>query len=72
MRYFGSLTIEESERYTAMAGDLFTHAAENISKFVTGTKPMSEWDSFLGELRSMKIEDCIALKQAAYDRYVER
>lgn len=72
MRYFGSLTIEESEQYTAMAGDLFTHAAENISKFVTGTKPMSEWDGFLDELRSMKIEDCIALKQAAYDRYMER
>lgn len=72
MRYFGSLTIEESEAYTSMAGDLYTHAAENISKFVTGTRPMSEWDSFLDDLRSMKIDECIALKQAAYDRYQQR
>lgn len=72
LRYYGSLSIEESETYTSVAGDLATLAAENISKFVNGDRPMSEWDSFLDELYSMNIEECIAIKQAAYDRYMAR
>ena len=71
-RFYGSLTIEESEVYTSMAGDLATLAAENISKFVSGDRPMSEWDSFVEELIAMDIEECIAIKQAAYDRYQAR
>ena len=72
LRFYGSLSIEESETYTSMAGDLATLAAENISKFVCGDRPMSQWDSFLEELMEMGIEDCIAIKQAAYDRYMAR
>lgn len=72
MRFYGSLSIEESETYTSMAGDLATLAAENISKFVSGDRPMSQWDAFLEELMEMGIEDCIAIKQAAYDRYMAR
>ena len=72
LRCYGSLSIEESETYTSMAGDLSTLAAENISKFVNGDRPMSQWDSFLDELYTMGIEDCIAIKQAAYDRYCAR
>ena len=72
MRYFGSLTAEESQEYAAKIGDIATASAENVSKFVLGVRPMSEWDSFLDDLRSMKIDDCIALKQAAYDRYQAR
>ena len=72
MRYFGSLSIDESEVYNSMAGDLSTMAAENISKFVCGDRPLSEWDSFIEDLKSMNIEECIEIKQAAYDRYCAR
>jgi hypothetical protein len=33
---------------------------------------MDQWDSFVETLYDMGIEDCIALKQAAYDRYLAR
>lgn len=72
MRYYGSLSIEESEAYISKAGDLSTLAAENVSKFVTGDRAMEEWDTFLDSLYSMGIEDCVAIKQAAYDRYCAR
>ena len=33
---------------------------------------MEEWDAFIAELESMGIDQCIELKQAAYDRYQAR
>lgn len=72
LRYYGTLSVEESETYSPLVSDLATKAAETISKFVNGDKPMSEWDSFIEELKSMNIDTCIELKQAAYDRYQER
>ncbi len=72
MRYYGSLTIEESEEYGTLASDIATKAAENISKFITGDQDIAEWDSFVQEIMDMGIERCIELKQAAYDRYMAK
>ena len=72
MRYFGSLTVEESDIYSGLIGDIATATSENVSKFVLGARPMDEWDSFLDDLRSMGVDECIALKQQAYDRYMAR
>ena len=43
-----------------------------MSKFITGDKPMEEWDAFIEELKGIGIDQCIQLKQDAYDRYQER
>lgn len=72
MQYYGSLSVPESEEYGRIASDLATKAAETVSKFITGDRPMEDWDSFVEELRSMDIETCISLKQDAYDRYQAR
>ena len=70
--YFGDLTAEESSAYSATASDILTYASENISGFIMGARPMSEWDSFVQTCYDMGIQDLIDLKQAAYDRYLER
>ena len=33
---------------------------------------MDEWDSFVQEIIDLGIEDCIAIKQAAVDRFYTR
>lgn len=71
-QYYGSLSVPESEEYGTIASDLSTKAAETVSKFITGDRPMEEWDSFIEELKGMNIARCIELKQAAYDRYQAR
>ena len=43
---------------------------ENVVKFVVGDKPLSEFDAYVDTLIQMGIEDCVALEQAAYDRYL--
>lgn len=67
-----NLTVEEGEIYAAKIGDIVTYAAENTSKFVTGAKDMSEWDSYVDQLYTLGLEEIIALQQAAYDRYQSR
>jgi putative aldouronate transport system substrate-binding protein len=67
-----TVTTEEGQEYNSYYTDIKTHLTENILKFVTGTRPISEFDDFVAEVEAMGIDQCIAIKQAAYDRYQER
>jgi len=67
-----SISAQESEDYAAVYNDIQTYIEENLARFVTGDNPMSEWDAFVDHIMEMGLEDCIAIKQAAVDRYYER
>lgn len=67
-----SITTEESERYAKIYNDIQTYIDENLARFVTGENSMDEWDAFVDQIMAMGLEDCIAIKQAALDRYYER
>ena len=67
-----SMTAEESEEYAAIYSDIQTLISENLSKFAVGDRSMDEWDDFVQEIYDLGIEDCIAIKQGALDRYYER
>ncbi|MBR3058992.1 MAG: hypothetical protein IKG89_00075 [Oscillospiraceae bacterium] len=58
---------EEVERYK---NDLVTYIAENYLAFVDGSKPLSEWDSYVNGLMQHGFEQVVALYQDAYDRYI--
>ena len=40
-------------------------------KFITGNRPLTEWNSYVDTLKQMGIEDVVAVKQAWYDRTQE-
>ena len=65
-----SLTVEENERTAALLADIDTYAEENVMKFITGENSFDMWDEFIGTIKSMGIEECIEIYQAAYDRYM--
>lgn len=67
-----SISTEESERYAKIYNDIQTYIDENLARFVTGENSMDEWDAFVDQIMAMGLEDCIAIKQAALDRYYER
>ena len=64
------LTTEEAEEYAAIMSDIETYMEEIITSVLVGNEPVSKLDEVAGNLTAMKIEDAIALKQAAYDRYL--
>lgn len=67
-----SLTPEESAAYSATFSDIRTHVQQSILEFITGSKSMEEYDSFVGEIQSMGIDECTQILQDALDRYNQR
>ncbi|NTV88784.1 MAG: extracellular solute-binding protein [Clostridiales bacterium] len=66
------LNVAESETYSLKFGDINTYASEMILKFITGKEPISKFDEFTAKIKSMGIDDCIAVYQTCYDRYMSR
>jgi putative aldouronate transport system substrate-binding protein len=65
-------TSEEGERYSAGYSDIQTFANETIPQFIMGTKPLSEFDAFVDQIKSMGIDEIIEIQQNALDRYNAR
>ncbi len=67
-----TFTTEESEIYSKVMGDVQTLVEENMCKFIVGDRDMSEWDSFVNDVKAMGIEKAIAVQQSCYERYLAR
>ena len=67
-----TMTVEESDIYTATYNDIETYVEEHILTFINGDESLDNFDSFVQAIYDMGIEDCIAQEQSAYDRYMAR
>ena len=64
------MSTEDSQTYAAHYANIATYAAENIAKFITGARDLSEFDTFTADIEAMNIEECIACWQHAMDTYL--
>ena len=62
-------TDEESKQLSTYQQDIMNYAMENTVKFITGERPMSDWDAYVAEYEKMPVDDYVAINQAAYDRW---
>ena len=67
-----SLTSDEAAAYSAGFSDIRTHAQQNILAFITGTRSIDEYDTFVEELESMNVDECTQILQDALNRYNQR
>lgn len=67
-----SLTTEESDRFNSAYSDLATYVQSETLGFITGSTPLSEYDSFCDTIRSMGVDELTAIYQDALDRYNAR
>lgn len=67
-----SMTPDESSTYALTYSDIQSFAATALVEFVLGQRPISAYQEFVDQLYSMGIETCIAMRQAAYNRYIKR
>ena len=65
-------TVDEGTEYSSMYTDIETYVQECNVKFIMGQLSLDDYDSYRETLRSMGIERCIELQQAALDRYFAR
>ena len=62
-------TIEENEILTTLQADLNTYWREMLTKFVIGTEPLENWDSYVAGMKSLGIDEIVSVYQAEFDRY---
>ena len=61
---------EELQEYNMLITDINTYAGEYKVKFILGNESLDNFDKYMETLKSLGIERCIELQQAAYDRYI--
>lgn len=61
-------TEEEAEGISGIATDVTTYVSSSMAEFITGNRPLSDWDNYREELDNMGLQQMIEKAQAAYDR----
>ena len=59
---------DENEIINAYSADLNTYFDEQQTAFIMGTRSLDEWDDYVATVKSMGIDQMIAVNQAAVDR----
>jgi putative aldouronate transport system substrate-binding protein len=67
-----TMTTEEGAEYTSIYNDINTYITETVPTFIIGTKSLDEFPQFVEKIKSLNIDRCIAIQQAALDRYLAR
>ncbi len=67
-----SMTTEESNEYGSIASSINTYVEEMSLKFMMGEESLDKYDEFVNTLVSMGVDRMLEIKQAAYDRFLER
>lgn len=67
-----SFSDEQSDELNLYKNEIMTYINENYLAFVDGSKPMSEWDSYIAGLEGMGIGRCREIYQEAYDAFKVR
>jgi putative aldouronate transport system substrate-binding protein len=63
-------TDEENTELANIRTDLNTYYSETYITFLDGSKPLSQWDSFINGLYDFGYSDMIRIYQDAYDRFL--
>ena len=53
---------------SSVGNDLTKHLEESRSAFITGKKPLSEWDDYVAQFENMGLEEYVQAHQASHDR----
>lgn len=63
-------TNEEQQELDFFLLDLENYVQQAEAGFVTGQRPLSEWENYLATVQQIGLERVLELYQAAYDRYL--
>lgn len=64
-------TVDAQNEYSTISTDLMTYASGTCLQFITGSKPMDEWDAFIDDVyASFDVDRMTELYQEAVDAYL--
>ena len=67
-----TMTEDEGNEYNPIFAQIQTLVQEKTVAYIMGTESMDTYDDFLASLKSLNIDRCIEIQQAAFDRYNAR
>lgn len=67
-----TMTSDEGKKYANIMNSIDTYRTEMTIKFIMGFEPLDKFDQYVAQLKTLKIDDALALQQAAYDRFEKR
>ncbi|MEF2248432.1 extracellular solute-binding protein [Paenibacillus sp. IITD108] len=67
-----SHTPEEANELATIMAEINTYREEMFLKFIMGTESLDKFDAYVEQLKKMKIDRAIEMKQAAVERYEKR
>ena len=63
------LSSAESQQLSDLNTSVTTMVNENLTKFIIGQRPLTEWDKFQEELAAQPIDEILAIYDNAYQNY---
>ncbi len=67
-----SLLSSEASEYSEIYNKLSKYIEEAVTEFISGTKPINEFNDFTDRLKDLGAERAIQIQQNAYNRYLKR
>ncbi|MDR2419284.1 MAG: hypothetical protein LBD79_09565 [Treponema sp.] len=61
-------TPKETERITTISPDLTTYATELLTTLITGEKSLSNWSTYMSDLKRLGLDELISIYQTRLDR----
>ncbi|MFS0728114.1 extracellular solute-binding protein [Paenibacillus sp. 1P07SE] len=65
-------TADEAQEISSIMAEIETYKDEMLLRFVMGVEPLENFDRYIAQLQSMRIERVLELSQAALERYNNR
>jgi putative aldouronate transport system substrate-binding protein len=65
-------TATEDEEFTTIWTDMRKMQEESILQFLLGNMSLDKYDTYVAQVKEMKIDRAIEIQQAAYDRYMAK
>ena len=66
--YMLPYTTEELEQISIEKTAIDQYVVDQSAAFITGTRPLTEWDAYIKELEDMGLEKYLQVTQQAFDR----
>ncbi len=67
--YINYFTEDESVRMNELITLIRPHVETETAKFITGVRPLDQFDLYLDELKDLGVDELLAFYQAAYEAY---
>lgn len=62
---------EEADVLAEIQKNIRDYVSQSLAEFITGNRPLSEWDAYLAELDNMELDQWLNVAQSAYDRMMQ-